>query len=250
MHGPRLINHERYDAVLFDMDGVVTDTVGIHAACWKTMFDDYLQDRSKETGTPFRPFELTTDYKSSVDGKPRYDGVRDFLKSRNIVLPEGDPTDPPTAATVCGLGNRKNQLVNDVIASSGVALYPGSIAFIKHVREMEIKTAIVTSNQNCDAILRAAKIEDLFDARVDGDVLVEAGLKGKPAPDSFLKAAELLGVLPERTAVVEDALSGILAGVQGSFGFVIGVVRDGDAEQLKAYGADLVVNDLAELILQ
>jgi beta-phosphoglucomutase family hydrolase/RpiB/LacA/LacB family sugar-phosphate isomerase len=249
-HGPHLINHERYDAVLFDMDGVVTDTASIHAACWKTMFDEYLQERSKETGSPFRPFEVTTDYKSYVDGKPRYDGVRDFLKSRDIILPEGDTTDPPTAATVRGLGNRKNQLVNDVIASSGVDAYPGSIAFIKHVRELEIKTAIVTSSQNCEEILRAANIEDLFDARVDGDLLVKAGLKGKPAPDSFLKAAELLGVLPGRAAVVEDALSGIQAGVQGSFGFVIGVTRDGDPEKLKAYGADLVVNDLAELILQ
>src|SRR5262245_532629 len=250
IHRPHLINHDRYDAVLFDMDGVVTDTASIHAACWKRMFDEYLEKRSKETGTPFRPFEITSDYKSYVDGKPRYDGVRDFLKSRDIVLPNGDPTDPPTAETVCGLGNRKNQLVNEVIASSGVEAYPGSIAFIKHVREMEIKTAIVTSSQNCDAVLRAAHVEDLFDARVDGDVLVEAGLKGKPAPDSFLKAAELLGVLPGRAAVVEDALSGVQAGVQGAFGFVIGVARNGDEKKLKAYGADLVVKDLAELILQ
>jgi len=250
IHRPHLINHDRYDAVLFDMDGVVTDTASIHAACWKQMFDEYLQEVSKQMGTPFRPFDLTTDYKSYVDGKPRYDGVRDFLKSRDIILPDGDKADPPTAETVRGLGNRKNQLVNDVIASSGVKAYPGSVAFIRYLRQMEIKTALVTSSQNCEAVLRAAHIEDLFDARVDGDVLVEAGLKGKPAPDSFLKAAELLGVLPGRAAVIEDALSGVQAGVQGAFGFVIGVARNGDAEKLKAYGADLVVKDLAELILQ
>jgi beta-phosphoglucomutase family hydrolase len=242
------ISRDRYEGVLFDMDGVITDTVGIHATCWKTMFDEYLQKRATQNAEPFVPFDLVTDYKLQVDGKPRYEGVRDFLTSRGIVLPEGTPEDPPTAETVCGLGNRKNELVNDLLASTGIEAYSGTIALLRHLRKMGIKTAVVTSSQNCQAILQAAKVDDLFDARVDGDVLVEQALAGKPAPDSFLKAAEMLGVTPERAAVIEDAISGVKAGVQGGFGLVIGVARKGNAEELKAHGAHLVVNDLAELL--
>jgi HAD superfamily hydrolase (TIGR01509 family) len=183
-----------------------------------------------------------------VDGKPRYQGVRDFLKSRSIVLPEGTPKDPPSAETVCGLGNRKNELVNERLATAGAVAYPGTVALIMYLRRIGVKTAVVTSSQNCDEVLRAASVADLFDARVDGNVLAEQRLAGKPAPDSFLKAAEMLRVTPDRAVVVEDAISGIRAGVQGRFGLVIGVARKGNAEELKAQGAHIAVNDLAELL--
>ena len=238
----------RYEAVLFDMDGVVTDTASIHASCWKIMFDEYLKKRAERNSEAFRPFDIDTDYKLYVDGKPRYHGVRDFLESREIVLPYGSPEDPPTEETVCGLGNRKNELVNQQLASGGVETYPGTIAFIKYLRGMNIKSAVVTSSQNCQTVLQAAKIEALFDARVDGDVLIREGLAGKPAPDSFLKAAAMLGAAPERAVVIEDAISGIQAGVRGGFGLVIGVARKGDADALKAQGAHIVVRDLAELL--
>jgi beta-phosphoglucomutase family hydrolase len=239
--------HRRFEAVLLDMDGVVTDTAGIHAACWKLMFDEYLQKWSREHGQPFRPFDIATDYKLYVDGKPRYRGVHDFLYSRGIALPEGSPKDPPMTETICGLGNRKNQLVNERLAS-GVEAYPGSVSFLKYLRKLGIKTAIVTSSQNCQTVLRAANISDLFDARVDGDVIARQGLAGKPAPDSFLKAAEILGVMPNAAVVIEDAISGVQAGAKGGFGLVIGVARKGNAEELRANGAHMVINDLAELL--
>jgi beta-phosphoglucomutase family hydrolase/RpiB/LacA/LacB family sugar-phosphate isomerase len=248
MHRPQLITPEHYDAVLFDMDGVITDTAGLHAKCWKAMFDEYLQKWSAQNGHRFRGFNIATDYKVYVDGKPRYLGVRDFLKSRGIILPEGTPQDPPSAETVCGLGNRKNELINEALASSGVESYPGSVAVIRYLRREGIKTAIVTSSQNCQSVLHAAKVDGLFDVRVDGDVLVQHGLEGKPAPDCFLKAAELLHVLPGRAVVIEDAISGVEAGARGGFGLVIGVARKGNADELRANGADIVVNDLSELL--
>src|SRR5262249_33578561 len=229
------------------MDGVIPKPAGIHGVCWKTMFDEYLQRLAREKGLAFRPFDAATDYKTYVDGKLRYNGVRDFLKSREIVLPEGTPEDPPTAETVCGLGNRKDELVNARLAE-GVEAYPGSIALLRYVRGAGVKTAVVTSSQNCQTVLHLAGVEDLFDARVDGLLLAREGLAGKPAPDSFLKAAELLGEPPESAAVVEDAISGIQAGVRGGFGLVIGVDRRGNAEALKASGAQVVVRDLAELL--
>jgi HAD superfamily hydrolase (TIGR01509 family) len=182
-----------------------------------------------------------------VDGKPRYNGVRDFLNSRAIVLPEGTPEDPPTAETVCGLGNRKDELVNARLVE-GVEAYPGSIDLLRYLRRAGVKTAVVTSSQNCQTVLRAAGVEDLFDARVDGLLMAAEGLAGKPAPDSFSKAAGMLGVPPEAAAVVEDAISGVQAGARGGFGLVIGVDRKGNAEELKANGAHIVVNDLAELL--
>ena len=245
---PLAVTPDRYEAVLFDMDGVITDTASIHATCWKTMFDEFLQKRAAQYGEPFRSFDIANDYKLHVDGKPRYQGVRDFLKSRSIVLPDGTPQDPPSAETVCGLGNRKNELVNQRLASGGAEAYPGTVAFIMYLRRMGIKTAVVTSSQNCQAVLQAAKVGDLFDARVDGDVLNKYHLAGKPAPDSFLKAAEMLHVSPQRAVVVEDAISGVQAGAQGGFRLVIGVDRKGNAEELKAQGAHIVVNDLAELL--
>jgi beta-phosphoglucomutase family hydrolase len=245
---PSFVTRDRYQAVLFDMDGVVTDTASIHANCWKIMFDEFLEKRATRNAEPFRPFDIDTDYKLHADGKPRYQGVRDFLKSRGIALPEGTAEDLSTDDTVCGLGNRKNELVNDQLASAGVEAYPGTVAFLKYLRHINIKTAVVTSSQNCQEVLQAAKVEDLFDVCVDGDVLLEQGLAGKPAPDSFLKAAEMLGVPPERAVVIEDAISGVRAAVQGGFGLVIGVARKGNVEELKAQGAHKVVNDLGQLL--
>ena len=242
------VTRDKYDAVLFDLDGVVTNTAKIHATCWKKMFDEYLKKRATKTGEPFRPFEIATDYKLYVDGKPRYDGVRDFLKSRDIQLSEGPPDEQPRKETVCGLGNRKNELVNEVIETVGVEVYESSVAFLRHVRHEGIKTAVVTSSQNCEAVLNAAKIGDLFDARVDGNTIIQQSLAGKPAPDSFLKGAEILGVPASRAVVIEDAISGVQAGAKGSFGLVIGVARKGNAEELKENGAHIVVNDLGELL--
>jgi beta-phosphoglucomutase family hydrolase len=243
-----VITRDRYDAVLFDMDGVVTDTAGIHAVCWKTMFDEYLQKWAAQNAQPFRPFDIEADYKLYVDGKPRYLGVRDFLKSRGIILPDGYPGDSPSAETICGLGNRKNELVNARLAAGGAEAYPGTVAFAMYLRRQGIKTAIVTSSQNCQAVLKSAQVGDLFDVRVDGDVIASQHLAGKPAPDSFLKAAEMLAVKPQRAVVIEDALSGVKAGAQGGFGLVIGVARKNNANELKVEGAHIVVNDLAELL--
>jgi beta-phosphoglucomutase family hydrolase len=234
-----------FEAYLFDMDGVITDTATIQAACWKTMFDDFLKKTRKDE--PFQPFDIT-DYQLYVDGKPRYEGVRDFLKSRHIILPEGTPNDPPSSQTIHGLGNRKNELVNERLAKVGADAYPGTVAFITYIRGRGIKTAVVTSSRNCRAVLRAAKVENLFDAFVDGNILVQQRLAGKPAPDSFLKAAEMLKVKPQRAVVIEDALSGVKAGARGKFGLVIGVARRGNAAELKAEGAHIVVKDLSELL--
>jgi beta-phosphoglucomutase family hydrolase len=244
----RVITRDKYDAVLLDLDGVITDTANLHAACWKQMFDEYLQKRATERGEAFRPFDLATDYRLYVDGKPRFDGVRDFLSSRGIHLPEGSPDDPPQVETVGGLGNRKNDLVNEVIEDIGVEPYEGSVQFIHHLHCHGFKIAVVTSSQNCTAVLKAAKLDALFDVRVDGNVIHAQQLAGKPAPDTFLLAAKLLGVEPTRTVVIEDAISGVEAGAAGNFGLVIGVARKGNAEELKHHGAHLVVSDLGELV--
>ena len=241
------INRDQYDAVLFDLDGVVTDTASIHATCWKQMFDQYLRNRARNREA-FRPFELATDYRLYVDGKPRFDGVRDFLASRGIHLPEGNPEDPTDVETVCGLGNRKNDLVNLVIADVGVDPYDGTVQFIHQLRRNGFKIAVVTSSQNCTAVLKAAKLDDLFEVQVDGNTIHAQRLAGKPAPDTFLMAAKLLGCEPERTVVIEDAISGVQAGASGRFGLVIGIARKGNAEELKHHGAHLIVDDLGELV--
>ena len=243
----RRITRERYDAVLLDLDGVITDTASIHAACWKQMFDEYLQKRAIERGEAFRPFDIAADYRLYVDGKPRYDGVRDFLTSRGIRLPEGSPDDPAQAETVHGLGNRKNDLVNKIIEEGGVVPYEGSVKFLHQLRNQRFKVAVVTSSQNCTAVLKAAKLDHFFDVQVDGNTIHVQHLAGKPAPDTFLMAARLLGVEPKRAIVIEDALSGVEAGSAGDFGLVIGVARKGNAEELRRHGAHLVVNDLGEL---
>lgn len=238
----------RFDAVLFDLDGVLTSTARIHSRCWKVMFDDFLGRRAAAGKEPFRPFDIAADYKLYVDGKPRYEGVRSFLASRNISVPDGTPADPPTAVTVCGLGNRKDELVKAAIDRGEVESYPGSVALVKRLREQGLRTAVVSSSNNCREVLRAADIEGLFDARVDGLVATEFQLPGKPAPDTFLKAAGMLGVDPARAVVVEDAIAGVQSGRAGGFGLVIGVDRGGSRDALLAHGADMVVTDLAELL--
>ena len=245
---PSAITRDQYDAVLLDLDGVITDTASIHAACWKQMFDAYLQQRAAERGEPLRPFEIATDYRRYVDGKPRLNGVRDFLTARGIHLPEGSPDDPPQAETVGGLGNRKNALVNTVIAERGVEPYAGSVTLIHQLRQQGFKLAVVTSSQNCEAVLEAAKLEACFEVRVDGNTIHAHHLAGKPAPDTFLTAAQRLGVAPARAVVIEDAISGVQAGRSGNFGLVIGVARQGNAEELRHHGAHLVVHDLGELV--
>jgi beta-phosphoglucomutase family hydrolase len=242
------VNRDQYDAVLFDLDGVITNTATLHAICWKQMFDKYLRERAEQKGEAFRPFDLATDYRLYVDGEPRFDGVRDFLRSRGIQLPEGSPDDPTDVETVHGLGNRKNELVNRAIAEVGVEPYAGTVQFIHQLRRDGFKIAVVTSSQNCDAVLRAAKLDDLFEVRVDGNVIQAQRLAGKPAPDTFLVAAKLLGVEPIRAVVIEDAISGVEAGSNGKFGLVIGVARKGNTEELKRHGAHLVVDDLGELV--
>jgi len=242
------VSRDQYDAALFDLDGVVTDTASVHATCWKQMFDEYLRKRASQRGEVFRPFDLAADYRLYVDGKPRFDGVRDFLASRSIQLPEGSPDDPAEIETVCGLGNHKDDLVNNVIADVGVKTYEGTVRFIHQLRRNEFRIAVVTSSQNCTAVLRAAKLDDLFDVQVDGNTIHAQHLAGKPAPDTFLLAARLLGVEPTRAVVIEDAISGVQAGVKGKFGLVIGIARKGNKEELKHHGAHLVVDDLAELL--
>ena len=242
------IARDQYDAVLLDLDGVITDTANLHAVCWKGMFDAYLQQRATERGEAFRPFDPDADYRLYVDGKPRFDGVRDFLTSRGIRLPEGNPDDPPQAETVTGLGNRKNELVNAMIAEVGVEPYEGSVRLIHQLRRCGFKIAVVTSSQNCDVVLRAAKLDGHFEVRVDGNMIHARHLAGKPAPDAFLVAAELLRVEPARAVVIEDAISGVEAGTNGNFGLVIGVARKGNAAELQHHGAHLVVTDLGELV--
>jgi beta-phosphoglucomutase family hydrolase len=242
------ISRDRYDAVLLDLDGVITDTASIHAACWKQMFDEYLQNRTTQRGEVFRSFDVATDYRLYVDGKPRFDGVRDFLISRGIQLPEGSMDDPPEAETVGGLGNRKNDLVNNIIEEKGVEPYEGSIKLIHQLRRQGFKIAVVTSSQNCTAVLKAVKLDDFFDVQVDGNMIHTQHLSGKPAPDTFLMAAKLLGIDPARAIVIEDAISGVEAGSAGNFGLVIGVARKGNPEELRRHGAGLVVNDLGELV--
>jgi alpha,alpha-trehalase len=242
-----VIDRRRYDAVLFDLDGVITATAKLHAASWKTMFDGYLKERAAATGEEFRPFDTVEDYKRYVDGKLRSEGVQSFLASRGIALPWGAADDPPEAETVCGLGSRKNRLVKEAISAGGVEVYESSVAMAKSLLREGFRTAVVSASRNCLPVLEAAGIAKLFEARVDGVTAAEENLPGKPAPDTFLRAAELLGASPARSVVIEDALSGVEAGRAGAFGLVVGVDRKRDAAALAEAGADVVVEDLAEL---
>lgn len=235
-------------AFLFDLDGVLTQTAKVHAAAWKEMFDAFLRGRAEAGGEAFVPFEIATDYVEYVDGKLREDGVRAFLASRGIALPTGEADDPAMAETVHGLGTRKNDLVLSLIEERGVEVYPGSVRFVEAARAAGMRTAVVSASKNCQAVLAAAGIEGLFEVRVDGVVAAERGLRGKPAPDTFLAAAEILGVAPPRCAVVEDAVAGVVAGRAGGFGWVVGVDRLRRADALRAQGADVVVGDLSDLL--
>ena len=235
-------------ACLFDLDGVLTETAKVHAAAWKRMFDAYLQERAKRSGEAFQAFDSKDDYDEYVDGKPRYDGVRSFLDSRGIELPEGAPDDPPDRETVRGLGNRKNELVLEMIRADGVDPYPGSVRYLEAAVKAGLRRAVVSSSTNCRDVLEAAGIEGYLEERIDGVVAEREHLRGKPAPDTFLAGARALGVPPAEAAVFEDALAGVEAGRAGSFGFVVGVDRVGQADALRAHGADVAVADLAELL--
>jgi beta-phosphoglucomutase family hydrolase len=239
---------ESVRACLFDLDGVLTETAKVHAAAWKEMFDDFLRRYAEKTGTAFVPFDAVADYDTYVDGKPRADGTRSFLQSRGITLPEGSPDDPPAADTVQGLGNRKNEIVLGMIHRDGVQAFPGSVRYVHAVRDAGLARAVVSSSSNCRDVLVAAGIEDLFDARIDGVVAEREHLCGKPAPDTYLAGARALGVEPAQAAVFEDALAGVEAGRAGHFGVVVGVNRADQADALRQHGADVVVDDLAELL--
>jgi beta-phosphoglucomutase family hydrolase len=239
---------DQVQACLFDLDGVLTQTAKVHAAAWKEMFDAYLRRRADQRGEPFVAFDPVGDYDAYVDGKPRADGTRSFLKSRHIELPEGGPDDPPGAETVQGLGNAKNEIVLRHIRTDGVQVYDGSLRYVRAVREAGLRRAVVSSSTNCADVLVAAGIEDLFEERIDGLTAEHDHLAGKPAPDMFLAGARALGVAPGDAVVFEDALAGVAAGRAGGFGFVVGVDRAGQAAELKAHGADVVVADLADLL--
>jgi len=242
------LSSDRFDAVLFDLDGVLTATAKVHAACWKRLFDEFLEERVAATGEPLKPFDIVEDYKRYVDGKLRYEGVRSFLGSRGIDLPEGTPEEPPGNGTICGLGNRKDAMVQNMLEAEGVEVYEGSVKLVEQLRSRGIRTAVVSASKNCKVVLEAARISHLFDQVVDGEVAERLRLPGKPQPDTFLVAAERLGVVPERAVVVEDAISGVQAGRAGGFGLLIGVDRKGDPESLRQGGADIIVRDLSELV--
>ena len=235
-------------ACLFDLDGVLTQTAKVHAAAWKQVFDGYLRERSERNGEQFAEFDIHRDYDEYVDGKPRYEGVSSFLLSRQIELRQGTPDDPPSAETIDGLGNRKNELVQELIHRDGVQPYDGSVAYVKAAREAGLRRAVVSSSTNSREVLESAGILDLFEEIVDAVVADREQLAGKPKPDTFLAAARRLELEPAQAAVFEDALAGVEAGRAGHFGIVVGVNRVGHREALRAHGADIVVDDLSELL--
>ncbi len=236
-----------FEAVIFDMDGVITQTAVTHAAAWKKMFDEYLQEREKKYGESFREFTYLNDYLTYVDGKPRYEGVASFLKSRGIKLPLGDAADAPEADTVCGLGNRKNEAFNEVIEKDGVEVFPATVTLINTLKRAGIKLGVASSSMNCKQVLEAVNLHKIFGVCVDGTVLAEKGLQGKPEPDIFTTTCKILGILPAKSIVVEDAVSGVRAGAKGKFGLVLGIARENNAMELQQNGADFVVSDLKEI---
>jgi beta-phosphoglucomutase family hydrolase len=235
-------------ACLFDLDGVLTQTVKVHAEAWKRTFDDFLRPRAAERDEEFVPFDLVDDYDEYLDGRPRFDGVRAFLESRGIELPQGGPSDPPSDETIDSVGNRKNELMLALIDEQGVEPYEGSVRYVRAVIEAGLRRAVVSASTNARNVLNASGIADMFEDIVDGVVVEQQHLKGKPAPDTYLAGARALGVEPRQAAVFEDALAGVEAGRSGHFGVVVGVDRAGQAQALKAHGADVVVRDLAELL--
>jgi beta-phosphoglucomutase family hydrolase len=234
-----------FDAVIFDMDGVITDTASVHAAAWKRMFDTYLRSREDRFREPFREFTYAVDYLTYVDGRPRYKGVQAFLISRGINLQYGTPADLPGTETICGLGNRKNTLFNRLL-EDGIKFFDSSIALVEDLRRRGIKVGLATSSKNSATILSATRTTQFFATVVDGNVAERLGLKGKPEPDIFTMASDNLRVPYGRAVVVEDAVTGVRAGVAGGFALVIGVARTNNADELYEYGADVVVQDLAE----
>jgi len=238
-----------FDAVIFDMDGVITRTAQVHARAWKRMFDEFLRRREARWGEVLREF-TRADYLGYVDGRPRYSGVEAFLASRGIDLPFGDAQDDPAAETVCGLGNRKNEFFNRVLDEEGVKVYTSTIVLIDELRRKGVKVGVATSSKNCVRVLKSAGIAELFEARMDGVISAGIGLRGKPEPDIFTVACGWLGVTPDRAVVVEDAVSGVQAGSRGGFGMVIGVAREAHAAELLRNGADVVVSDLAEISVE
>ena len=235
-------------ACLFDLDGVLTQTAKVHAAAWKEMFDAFLRQRAERSGEPVRPFEIGTDYVRYVDGKLREDGVRSFLESRGIELPEGSADDPPSAETIHGLATRKNDQVQRLIRQRGVEVYEGSVRFVRTARDAGLRTAVVSASKNTPEVLAVTGLTGLFEVLVDGNVAAERHLRGKPEPDTFLAAAEAFGLVPAHCAVFEDAAAGVAAGRAGAFGLVVGVDRVGQAQALREHGADIVVGDLSELL--
>ena len=247
MKMPVTVDPRLHDAVIFDLDGVVTDTASIHAAAWTTMFNDFLERRPANDNENHAPF-TDNDYRHFVDGKPRHDGVADFLASRGISLPKGDPSDS-TENTVCGLGNRKQQIFRELL-DAGVPVFESTVVLVRKLAEAGVATAIYSSSRNCEQVLKAAGLGDLFAVRVDGVVAEALGLPGKPDPAVLLEATSRLGAAPERSVVIEDAEAGVQAGRNGGFAFVIGVDRTGHAEALLRCGADVVVPDLADVAVR
>jgi beta-phosphoglucomutase family hydrolase len=239
---------EQVRACLFDLDGVLTDTARVHRKAWKTMFDTYLRQRAERSGEPFVPFDADADYLTYVDGKKREDGVRSFLASRDVQLPEGDPDDDPSGETIHGLGNRKNELFQRTLREDGVHVFPGSRRYLEAVSNAGLGVAVVSSSANTREVLGVTGLDKYVQHRVDGVTMRDEGLAGKPAPDSFLRAAQLLNVTPDKAAVFEDAVAGVQAGRAGRFATVVGVDRVDHAEELRRNGADVVVTDLAELL--
>jgi beta-phosphoglucomutase family hydrolase len=245
-----VVDLEMFEAVIFDLDGVITRTAAVHARAWKRLFDEYLASRAARTGEPFVPFDEDADYRAYVDGKPRRAGVLSFLASRRIDVPRGTPGDDVTQETVHGLGKRKDRYFLEVVAREGVEVFDSAVALIREVRARGARTAVASSSRNCATILRAARLSSLFEVRVDGVDLERLGIPGKPAPDMFVEAARRLGVSPARAVVIEDATSGVEAGRAGGFGLVVGVGAGEHAAALRARGAHAVVADLAEVRLR
>lgn len=236
-----------FEAVVFDMDGVITKTALTHATAWKKMFDEYLLKREMEYSEPFVEFTHTGDYLPYVDGKPRYKGVQSFLESRGIIIPFGNPTDVPGAETICGLGNRKNVTFNEVLKKDGVEVYTSTIVLINELKKAGIKLGVASSSKNCKPVLERVGLLGVFDARIDGEVSVELDLFGKPEPDIFVTACDIIGVNHDKAIVVEDAVSGVQAGKKGNFGLILGIAREKNRKELEEAGADFVVEDLEEV---
>jgi trehalose 6-phosphate phosphatase len=248
MNKTDLLDFTRFDAILFDLDGVITKTAVLHAAAWKRLFDGYLQELASRTGSQFVPFDLIKDYRAYVDGKPRYDGVQSFLASRGLTLPWGTLADTPDKQTIYGLGNRKDGYFEAQLREAGVVVYPSTVQCLRLAKARGLKTAVVSSSHHCREVIATAGLTALFDTMIDGHDIDRLHLPGKPAPDTFLEAARRLAVPPEKGVVIEDAQAGVQAGRAGGFGLVIGLNRQNQADALRRHGADLVVDDLAELL--